>query len=374
MTRRAGEPPRRIGVEEELLLVDAITGCPVPVADEILAGRPAVGGAPHGVTLEHEVKHEQIEAVSPPVVTHDEVLACLVAGRALADDAARSRGARAAASASSVLACDPHPVEVDRYDRMRERFGATFDEQLTCGFHVHVEVRSPEEGIGVLDRIRPWLPVLLALSANSPFWQGRDTGYASYRYQAWGRWPSAGPYDVVGSPDAYARGVRELLDTDVPLDVGMVYFDARLSDHVPTVEIRIADVCLHPEDAAALAVLIRALVETAASEWSSRIPPDPVSTAVLRAASWRASRYGVDGMLVSPVSRALVSGNQAVQELVSHVSAAFTDSAEAECVTGQLNEILRRGTGAREQRQAAEGGLREAILLTAPSATTNGAA
>jgi carboxylate-amine ligase len=361
-----GAVRRLIGVEEELLLVDATTGCPIPIAGRIMAGRPPQGGTPQQVVLEHEVKHEQIEAVSPPVLTYDEVLRCIRSGRMLADEAARAFGARAVASASSALACEPHPVKLGRYGRMRERFGATFDEQLTCGFHVHVEVRSPEEGIAVLDRIRPWLPVLLALSANSPFWQGRDTHYASYRYQAWGRWPSAGPYDLAGSPEEYAESILELLRTDVLLDAGMIYFDARLSDHAPTVETRIADVCLRPDDAAALAVLIRALVETAASEWRAGTPPDDVSTAVLRAASWRASRYGVDGMLVSPVTRTLVSAADAIPELLSHVEGGFADPRERALVEQQLDVILHRGSGAREQKDAAAAGsLEDAVHLAA---------
>lgn len=357
---------RKIGVEEELLLVDATTGCPVPIAGRIMAGQAPQDGTPQHVILEHEVKHEQIEAVSPPVLTHSDVLRCIRTGRKLADDAARALGARAVASASSALACDPHPVKLGRYGRMRERFGTTFDEQLTCGFHVHVEVNSSEEGIAILDRIRPWLPVVLALSANSPFWQGRDTHYASYRYQAWGRWPTAGPYELARTPEEYAESLRELLQTDVLLDAGMIYFDARLSDHAPTVETRIADVCLRPEDAAALAVLIRALVETAASAWRAGSPPDDVSTAVLRAASWRASRYGTDGMLVSPVTRTLIASADAVRELLSHVDGGFAGPDEQALVARQLNDILRRGNGALEQRSsAAAGSLEDAVRLAA---------
>ena len=93
-----------------------------------------------------------------------------------------------------------------------------------------------------------WLPVLLALSANSPFWQGRDTGYASFRSQAWTRFPTAGPTEIFGSAAAYEARAAGLVDTGVLLDRGMIYFDARLSHKYPTVEIRVADVCLHAED------------------------------------------------------------------------------------------------------------------------------
>ena len=90
-----------------------------------------------------------------------------------------------------------------RYEAMAVRFGLTAHEHLTCGCHVHVSVDSEAEAVGVLDRIRIWIPILLAISANSPFWQGSDTGYESYRSQVVRRWPSSGPTDVFGSVANY---------------------------------------------------------------------------------------------------------------------------------------------------------------------------
>src|SRR6202034_3033909 len=134
-------------------------------------------------------------------------------------------------------------------------FGLTAQEQLTCGCHVHVEISSEEEGVATLARIRPWLPVLLALSANSPFWQGRDSAYASFRYQAWSRWPSAGVTEAFGSAEVYRQTVQQMVSTGALLDSGMVYFDARLSEHYPTLEVRVSDVCLYADDAALIAAL-----------------------------------------------------------------------------------------------------------------------
>ena len=150
---------------------------------------------------------------------------------------------------------------------MARAFGLTAQEQLTCGCHVHVQVESDEEGVAVLDRIQPWLATLLALSANSPFWQGVDSSYASFRYQAWGRWPCSGPTEWFGSAEASHETVGQMVRTGTLLDTGMVYFDARLSQHYPTLEVRIADVCLRHEDAVLIAALVRALVETEARAW-----------------------------------------------------------------------------------------------------------
>ena len=156
---------------------------------------------------------------------------------------------------------------------MAEAFGLTAHEQLTCGCHVHVELSSADEGVAVLDRLGPWLAVLLALSANSPFWQGLDSSYASFRYQVWGRWPSSGPTEPFGTAEAYRETVQQMVGTGTLLDTGMVYFNARLSERYPTIEIRIADVCLRADDAVLIAALARALVETEARSWREGRPP-----------------------------------------------------------------------------------------------------
>lgn len=222
----------------------------------------------------------------------------------------------------------------------------------------------------MLDRIRPWLPMLLALSANSPFWRGGDTDFASYRYQAWGRWPSAGPYDRFGSAAGYRAAVEQAVATGVALDDGMIYFDARLSSHAPTVEVRIADVCLAPEDAATLATLIRALVDRAADDWRAGVPAIDLPTSVLRLASWRASRSGIERDLLHPLIGTPCPAAAAIDALLHHVGGHFTDEAERTFAHRGVAAILRRGTGARQQRAAhgacgsLEGVVADAVLRT----------
>ncbi|WP_309104662.1 glutamate--cysteine ligase [Microbacterium sp.] len=350
------EPPQRlIGVEEELLLVDAESFLPLPVSGEILGAGPLV--LPNGSTLETEVKREQIEVVSPPLLSHEELLSALLAGRRAADAAAQEHGARAVALATATDLCTPHLVHAPRYERMQKRFGLTMDEQLTCGMHVHVTVSSREEGVAVLDRIRPWLPVLLALSANSPFWRGVDSGFASYRYQAWSRWPCTGPYELFGSAAGYDDSIREILATGVALDEGMIYFDARLSSHAPTVEVRIADVCLSPEDAVTVAVLIRALVERAVADGKAGAVADDVPTALLRLASWRASRWGLAQDLINPLTHRPCAARACVLELLAHVQDHFASEEESAAVRRGVSAILKRGNGATQQRRMHAKGL-----------------
>jgi carboxylate-amine ligase len=253
---------------------------------------------------------------------------------------------------------------------MADRFGLTAQEQLTCGCHVHVGISSADEGVAALDRIGPWLAALLALSANSPFWQGRDSGYASFRYQAWGRWPSSGPAGAFGSVQAYRDTVRQMVRTGTLLDTGMVYFDARLSESYPTLEIRVADVCLHADDAVLIAALARALVETEARAWRQGRPARPVRPEMLRLAAWRASRSGLADVLLHPVTGLPERAAAVADMLLRHVSGALADAGDAQTVAALLAAVLGRGNGAAFQRAAYRRRGHLADLVTSAAAIT----
>ncbi|TCO33770.1 carboxylate-amine ligase [Rathayibacter tanaceti] len=357
---------RTFGVEEEYLLVDASTFVPSPVAPLLLRSARASAA----VTLAAELKVEQIEAVGAPATTHDELLAGLVDGRRLADDSAGAAGARAVAVGTSPAAFVPHLSADERYTRIAERFGLVAREQFTCGLHVHVGVTSPEEGIAVLDRLRGWLPALLALSANSPFCAGADTGFQSWRYQSWGRWPTAGPAEVWGDVDRYRSVVAALTSCGVLLDEGMLYFDARLSRAHPTVEVRIADVPLHAEDAALIAVLTRALAETAVRDQSVGVAPAPLPTPVIAASSWLASRHGTTGDLVDPLDGRPAPARAVLARLLDHAGDALEEAGDRDVAVLGIERVLSRGTGAERQRAVWERtGEVAAVLADAAQAT-----
>jgi YbdK family carboxylate-amine ligase len=385
---------RTFGVEEELLLVDVDTGVPVALADLVTRpetddGSPAPasasssgpstlpavtspGGAMSvGVGVRdapaqagdelsddrpvHEMQREQIETGTSVCSSLDELVGQLVERRSVAAQAAHRIGAEVAALATSPLPIEPSVTREDRYERMTELYAMTAQEQLTCGCHVHVSIESEEEGVAVLDRIRPWLPPLLALTGNSPFWHGRDTGYDSYRRQVWGRWPSSGPTELFGTPEAYHATVDTMLGTGTLIDEGMVYFDVRLSRHYPTVEVRVADVCLRVNDAVLLASLVRALVETAAREWRLGKPPVAVRLETLNLAYWRASRSGLADQLIHPVTGRAAPAENVLRALLRHISSAL-DEAEAATdrpgvTTDLLQNLLARGNGASQQRR-----------------------
>ncbi len=358
---------RTFGVEEELLIVDPKTGEPLALADALLSGhRMAADDAPDARALETEdktvydddemglsaeLKLEQIETQTRPCLEYGVLLDQIRAGRTLADRAAQKNGARVAALATSPLASTSHTTPDPRYARMLERFGLTAQEQLTCGFHVHTYIESPEEGVAVLDRIRDKLAVLTALSANSPFWNGVPTGFESYRTQAWNRWPTSGPAGIYGTYPAYRRVVTRLLDSGVMLDEGMLYFDARLSRNHPTVEVRVADVCLRAEDAALIALLVRALVESASREWRDGVDPAPVPTVLLRMAAWQASSSGLSGELLDFGTFRPARAADVVRSLVDYLAPVLGEQGELAIVRQGVEDIIARGTGAAEQRR-----------------------
>jgi carboxylate-amine ligase len=337
---------RTVGVEEELLLIQSGQDAVAPVGEVVVAA----GAAEDEPVLEREFKQEQVEIGSSPTVDLAELRAELVDLRRAAAEAARAHGARVVAIATSPWKASPRPTPDERYLRMTREFGLLARELLTCGQHVHVSVQSRAEGVAVLDRIRSWLPVLTALSANSPYWQGQDTDYGSFRSVLWGRWPTAGPTELFGDEAGYDQQVEELIRSGGALDDGMIYFDARLSSHYPTVEIRVADVCTDVSDAVLLAALARALVETAARAWRDGEPVRPVRTALLRSASWRAARWAVSGTLLDPGTGAQLPAWTVVNELIELLAPALAASGDRELVAQGLRRLADGGVGADRQR------------------------
>ncbi|WP_329018080.1 glutamate--cysteine ligase 2 [Streptomyces sp. NBC_01601] len=341
---------RSVGVEEELLLVDAETGEPQAVSAAVLAQSDGAVGTHGEQVFEQELQRQQVEFATSPQTRADELAAEIRRCRAEAARLAGRTGAAVAALGTSPLPVSPALTPDPRYRWMAERFGLTLSDQLTCGCHVHVSVDSDEEGVAVLDRIRPWLPVLLALSANSPFWQGQDSSYSSYRSQMWGRWPSAGPTEVFGSADRYHEQVRDMVGTGVLRDEGMLYFDARLSHRYPTVEIRVADVCLDPDTTVLLALLCRALVETAARRWQAGEPPARLGTSLVHLANWQAARYGLDDRLLHPLTMRPAPAETVVRALFDHVRDALDDHGDTKGAQDTLSGLLKHGNGAMTQR------------------------
>ncbi|MGV9729521.1 glutamate--cysteine ligase 2 [Streptomyces albogriseolus] len=343
---------RTVGVEEELLLVDPETGEPRAMSAAVLA-RAEREDAGQDV-FEKELHEQMVEFATHPQSSMERLHAEISRCRKEAAGHAEEIGCTVAALATSPLPVSPAVGVNERYRWMERQYGIATREQLVLGCHVHVSVESDEEGVAVLDRLRPWLAVLTALSANSPFWQGKDSGYASYRSRVWQRWPSAGPTELFESPERYHRRVADMVATGVILDEGMIYFDARLSERYPTVEVRVSDVALHAETAALVATLTRALVETAARESrDGREPVDP-GVSLLRLSAWQAARSGLTGELLHPETMRRMPAEAVVRALLDHVADALVDHGDLDRAREGCARLLRDGNGAMIQRALLE--------------------
>ena len=333
------------------MLVDPATGRLTAVASRALRAHEEDGR--DDAPVEAELFLQQIESQTPPTTDVTEIATQLRSSRRVMGEAARAAGAAAVATGTAVLVDgDSQVTPKPRYQRIVETYGELARSALACAMHVHVDVADEEEGIRALGGIAPWLPVLLALSANSPYAHGRDTGYASWRYQTWSRWPSHGTGAGFGSVADYRSVTGRLLEWGAALDDGMLYLDARPSQTYPTLELRVADVCSDLEDAVLVTALARGLVATEAG----RSPgPDPEwRDDLLRAATWRASRHGVAGQLVDPRRLTLVPARDAVAGLVDHTREALDGAGDTALVEDQVERLLARGNGATQQRRSFE--------------------
>lgn len=352
---------RAVGIEEELLVVDPATGEPVQagprlvrrVRAETAEGLPAdVPVVLDGSGMSGEFMRQQVEVGTAPRTDLTALADQVREHRRIAQRAAQGEGLAVAALGSSPISVTPAVSADARYLSLLSTFRQVAGDQLINGCHVHVDTVSREEAVAVVDRIQPWLPLLRAISSNSPFWHGRDSGYASYRSLVWGRWPSAGPTEPFGSVAAYEQTVEALIATGAVVDRGNLYFDARPSERYPTVEIRAADVCLHPDDAVLLGALARGLVSTLGHAWRDERQVAPVRVALLRTAHWRAAREGLSGRLQHPLTHQPVPAADALRTLLDFVAPALDETGDRIAVTDLVEQVMRRGTGAARQRQA----------------------
>ena len=302
--------------------------------------------------LEGELLRHMVETHTDATTDLDVVARQLREARRTAIAAADEIGVGVVAVATAPLGTATPAVSANpRYERIVQEFGDTGRGAGTFGMHVHVDVADDEEGVRVIDGLRPWLPLLTALTSNSPYASSRDTGYASWRQQVWTRWPSAGTAEPYGSAAEYHRVGQTLISLGAALDEGMFYYDARLSATYPTVEIRVSDTCTDVDDAVLAAALARALVET----FAEQAEPDPAPRSdLLRAAWWRAARYGLGGHLVHPVAWELVPASDALRALADKVGPALEAAGDTALVDDGLARLATSGTGARRQRQAFE--------------------
>ncbi|RJN32865.1 carboxylate-amine ligase [Nesterenkonia natronophila] len=335
-----------IGIEEEFLLVGRRLMLPVtPTNHEtnILQGITAHGGVASREWLSCQVEHasgvfENVGTATSALLTFRRKLAS-VAGQF--DMIAAALG-----TAPSIGEPNAAVSEEARYLQLTELAPAIAADQYINGMHVHVSVPDPETGVQALNGIRPWLPLLTALGANSPFWRGRDSGFASWRGIHYRRWMVNGVPPPFHDFTDYQTRVEALLATDVVAEHAGICWLARLSRSHPTIEVRACDVQLQTPEAVVLAALIRALVCAAID----RPPRQQPEAELLDVAHWQAAKYGLDARLLDPFTGAPRPAEVVVWQALNHAWPYLKEFGDADRVHSGLKLLLTHGNGATRQR------------------------
>ena len=359
---RRGAPkrtPATFGIEEEFVLLDRRT---LSTVDLGLAAVAELTGSCPGAVV-REFFPSQVEFATPVCTSAAQAFAAVSAFRSKLSEWADAMGVVVAASGTPFATHGQEPALEGRYAVIAHDIAGLTSEHQLNGLHVHVGIPDREAGIRASNFLRPWLPVLLALSANSPFWQTHDTGFASWRAIHSRRWTTHGipPYfaDVAEHDDALAR----LAGVGATSDAGTINWHVRLSAAYPTLEVRACDAQLDPFSSVALATIIRALVLTG----FERETPRPARYEGWDAALWHAARHGTSGSLVDPTSGLLAPAAVVLERLHNEVQGRL-EPGDLQVVEHFLSDVSQSGGGATRQRRAHEQGRLSALYrdLIAP--------
>ncbi len=337
-----------LGAEEELHLIDLESWQLSARAPQLLSRLPSAN-------YSAEIQRTTVETNTDVVDSLDGLRAELLRLRRGLTEVAAVEGLGAAAVGTAPRSgfADFELTSTGRYGRMQEQYRLLVDEQLICGLQIHVGVSDRDLAVAIMQRVARDLPVLLALSASSPYWNGLDTGYASIRTIIWQRWPSAGATGPLASAEAYDSLIRDLINTGVIADAKMAYFDVRPSAHAPTLELRVCDACPIVDDAVLIAGLFRAAVRRAELDIANARPFEPVAVPIHRAAIWRAARGGLASeVLDHTLHPQPIPADRAVRAMVARLRPQLEELGDWDQVKFLTDTSLGRGNSADRQRAA----------------------
>ncbi len=329
----------KFGIEEEYFLSDAETRGSVRRVSAAF-----IDAVQHAFPdeVQREMLQSQIEVATPVCETMAEARRSLAGLRSRLASLALEHG-------MLLLAAGTHPTaawvrqrvtEAARYDKLMRDLQILGQRNQLCGLHVHVEVPDEDERIRLMGRIMPFLPVILALSTSSPFWQGHRTGLMGYRLSAYAELPRTGLPELFTDPADYRAYVDTLVAAGAIKDASYIWWAIRPSEKHPTLELRIADSCTRLEDTLALAALYRCLVRHLLRNPAPNSELTVAARAIASENIWRAQRYGIHGGLISPESRSMRTVPAIVDELVAMLA---EDAAALGC-GGELEECRRIAT------------------------------
>jgi glutamate---cysteine ligase / carboxylate-amine ligase len=318
-----------------------------------------------GERVQPELYRSMVEMNTPVCSTLGEVREAVRRSRRSLIEAAGRQGLRLAAAGTHPFSPwrDQRVTDKPRYRNLAEDYQQVFREQVVFGCHVHVGIDDREAAIQTMNRVRPWLPVLAALTVNSPYWLGGDTGYASYRTEIWNRWPTAGMPQAFASRAEYDALVSTLVATGSVREPTKLYWDVRPSTKQETLEFRVADVCMGVDEAVMVAGLVRGLAVTCHQAAVAGDPEPEPRPELLRAAKWRAARHGLAANLVDVLGRRALPATEVVELFLAEIRPGLEAGGDLEEVSELVRATIARGTGAARQREAFQrGGSLESVV------------
>jgi carboxylate-amine ligase len=336
-----------IGIEEEFFLSDAVTrDAPAQRPDRFMTAAKTL--LPQAVRA--EMLQSQIEVATRPHRGLDGAREELAGYR-------RHLGLLAGEHGLSLAAVGTHPLMLwteqratsqPRYGRLMHDLQMLGARNMVCGLHVHVEVPDPDARVDLMRRVLPFIPLLLALSTSSPFWQARRTGLMGYRLAAYDELPRTGLPELFDGKEAYDRYVDTLVAARAIPDASYIWWAIRPSLSHPTLELRVADSCTRLDDVLAIAALYRAIVRHLVRNPSLNAGIDAAERAVVLENKWRAQRYGIHGAFIDSTTGTMRTLEAWLDETIAMVFGDLVALGHAEVMV-DLRRILREGTSADRQ-------------------------
>ena len=336
-----------VGMDEEYFVFDAKTRRAVRRIDKKFLGRAQQDLGDRVMT---EMLQSQIEVATPPCANMQDAREHLAHYR-------RTLGAAAAEHKLGLAAMGTFPLAFwpEQMVTPKARYGAIMDDlqmigyrNMLCGMHVHVEVPDIDTRINLIMRLTPFLPLLLALSTSSPFWQGHLTGLVGYRLAAYDELPRTGLPELFRTNDDYNEFVAALTWAKIIPDASYIWWALRPSLDNPTVELRVADSCTRLDDAIGIAALFRCMVRALDRDRALNAGFDRVGRAITMENKWHAQRYGIAATFVDPFSRSPLTLPQWLDQVLDFIG---EDIEALDCAPDirNLHRIAAEGTSADRQ-------------------------
>jgi len=336
-----------VGMEEEYFVFDARTRRAVRRMDKRFLKRAHERLGDHFMT---EMLQSQVEVVTPPCASMAEARAHLHRFRSEVATVAAENKLGTAAMGTFPLAFWPEQSVTPkrRYDAILDDLQMIGYRNMLCGMHVHVEVPEPDSRINLIMRLTPYLPLLLALSTSSPFWQGHLTGLHGYRLAAYDELPRTGLPELFRATEDYNEFVAALVWAKIIPDASYIWWSIRPSLSYPTVELRVADSCTRLDDALAIAAVFRCLVRALDRDRALNSGFDRVGRAITQENKWHAQRYGIGATFVDPFARSPLTAREWLDQVLDFI-AEDVDALGCATEIARLNVILAEGTSAGRQ-------------------------